>query len=394
MKRLTLALLCGAVCVASASLAYAQQFQPKGYYGVRPATQVFEEPDAIRQTGVTATPLPSFDYTVTASADRGGLTYSGTRIGRDPHNRGKTTTTIPTQLIPLIITINDGTTTHTYDPTIADSCASGQTDVNIITNSPIFTNTTTWTMNGVNVGTTQYIDAFQRAEFWSLVQGTPYHLILNRTTLSSVALSFSPAGSPGTNYPASEFGGCATGFVGVVNFTNMDNMIQALITGPLAPMVNAGTFPIFLTQVLADPGHSIFANCCILGYHGAFFDPGLQIYSPFAIDTANVFGAPDVQILSHEMGEAINDPNGVNPTPLWGVLDSSRAARTTLRLATRSHLAVLRPGRRRLSSDHLQELAFFSWFYGGASLGTGGKFSDNGTFGGDAKLPCPPGGTN
>ena len=396
MKRLSPALLCSVACLASASFAYAQQFRPQGYFGVVPATRVFEEPDAIRQTGVTVTPLPSFDYTVTASPDRGGLVYSGSIIGRDPHNRGKTTTTIPTQLIPLVITINDGTTTHTYDPTIPDSCASGQTDVNIITNSPIFTNTTTWTMNGVNVGTTQYIDAFQRAEFWSLVQGTPYHLILNRTTLSSVALSFSPTGSPGTNYPASEFGGCATGFVGVVNFTNMDNMIQALITGPLAPMVNAGTFPIFLTQdvVLADPGHSIFANCCILGYHGAFFDPSLQIYSPFAIDTANVFGAPDVQILSHEMGEAINDPNGVNPTPLWGVLDSSRAARTTLRLATRSHLAVLRPGRRRLSSDHLQELAFFSWFYGGASLGTGGKFSDNGTFGGDAKLPCPPGGTN
>ena len=396
MKRLSPALLCSVACLASASFAYAQQFRPQGYFGVVPATRVFEEPDAIRQTGVTVTPLPSFDYTVTASPDRGGLVYSGSIIGRDPHNRGKTTTTIPTQLIPLVITINDGTTTHTYDPTIPDSCASGQTDVNIITNSPIFTNTTTWTMNGVNVGTTQYIDAFQRAEFWSLVQGTPYHLILNRTTLSSVALSFSPTGSPGTNYPASEFGGCATGFVGVVNFTNMDNMIQALITGPLAPMVNAGIFPIFLTQdvVLADPGHSIFANCCILGYHGAFFDPSLQIYSPFAIDTANVFGAPDVQILSHEMGEAINDPNGVNPTPLWGVLDSSRAARTTLRLATRSHLAVLRPGRRRLSSDHLQELAFFSWFYGGASLGTGGKFSDNGTFGGDAKLPCPPGGTN
>jgi len=32
-------------------------------------------------------------------------------------------------------------------------------------------------------------DAFQRAEFWSLVQGTPYHLILNRTTLSSVSLT-------------------------------------------------------------------------------------------------------------------------------------------------------------------------------------------------------------
>jgi len=322
----------------------------------------------------------------------GGLTYSGTRIGRDPHNRGKTTTTIPTQLIPLIITINDGTTTHTYDPTIADSCASGQTDVNIITNSPIFTNNA-WTMNGVGIGTTQYIDAFQRAVFWSPVQGTPYHLILHRTTLSSVALSFSPAGSSGTNYPASEFRGCATGFVGVVNFTDMDNMIQALITGPLAPMVNAGTFPIFLTQVLADPGHSIFANCCILGYHGAFFDPGLQIYSPFAIDTANVFGAPDVQILSHEMGEAINDPNGVNPTPLWGGIGQQPGCQNNFEVGD-----PLTPGHGPsntfvVGGYHLQELAFFSWFYGGVSLGSGGKFSDNGSFNGDAKV-CPPGGTN
>jgi hypothetical protein len=393
MKRLTLALLCGAACLASASFAYAQQFQPKGYYGVRPATQMYEEPDAIRQGLVTVTPLPSFDYTVTASADRGGAVYSGTIIGRDPHNRGKTTTTIPTQLIPLIITINDGSTTHTYNPTIADSCASGQTDVNIVTNSPIFTTTTAWTMNGVSIGTTQYIDAFQRAEFWSLVQGTPYHLILNRTTLSSVALSFSPSGSPGTNYPASEFGGCATGFVGVVNYTDMDNMIQALITGPLAPMVNAGTFPIFLTQdvVMADPGHSIFANCCILGYHGAFFSgPNLQIYSPFAIDTANVFGAPDVEILSHEMGEAINDPNGLNPTPLWGHIGQQPNCQNNFEVGdplTGSASPFV------VGGYHLQELAFFSWFYGGPSLGSGGKFSDNNTFGGDAKA-CPPGGTN
>jgi hypothetical protein len=42
---------------------------------------------------------------------------------------------------------------------------------------------------------------------------------------------------------------------------------------------------------------------------------------------------------------------------------------------------------------HLQELAFFNWFYGGASTGSGGKYSNNGTFGGFAKA-CPPGGTN
>jgi len=44
-------------------------------------------------------------------------------------------------------------------------------------------------------------------------------------------------------------------------------------------------------------------------------------------------------------------------------------------------------------SNDESELAYFSWFYGGASLGTGGKFSSNGTFAGAAKL-CPPGGTN
>jgi len=41
----------------------------------------------------------------------------------------------------------------------------------------------------------------------------------------------------------------------------------------------------------------------------------------------------------------------------------------------------------------LQELAYFSWSYGGTSLGTGGKFSINGIFAGAAEL-CPPGGTN
>jgi hypothetical protein len=180
-----------------------------------------------------------------------------------------------------------------------------------------------------------------------------------------------------------------------VNYTDMDNMIQALITGPLAPMVNAGTFPIFLTQdvVMADPGHSIFANCCILGYHGAFFDPLLQIYSPFAIDTANVFGAPDVQILSHEMGEAINDPNGVNTTPFWGGIGQQSGCQNNFEVGD-----PLTPGNGPsntfvVGGYHLQELAFFSWFYGGVSLGSGGKFSDNGSFNGDAKV-CPPGGTN
>jgi hypothetical protein len=387
--------------LASVSLAFAQQqTPPQGYMTVIPQQNLPSDGTASTSViGPAVTPLPLWNYSLTSPID-GGL-YNGTIVGRSPYNRSKGTTTIPTQIIPLIITINGGTpSTHTYDPTASDACITGPnipyTPLSVITGSPIFT-TNTWTMNGVNVGNTQYIDAFQRAEFWSLLGGTPYHLMLNQSTLPAQALTLT-----GTNYDAlATFGGC--GFVGVVNINSLDAAVHALITGPLAAMVNAGTFPIFLTNsvVSAETGHSIFSSCCVLGYHSAFTSAGnLQIYSPFSLDTSGTFGNGDVSTLAHEMGEAINDPTGNNPTPKWGNEGQVGSA-------CQNNFEVgdpLSPGFSTPTNPfimvgangltyHLQELAFFSWFYGGASLGTGGKFSNNGTFGGAAKL-CPPGGTN
>jgi hypothetical protein len=392
MKRLSLALLFGAACVASASTAPAQDLGP-GRFTVIPATRMAPPDSAAEQfSAVTSpTPLPTFSYTLTASAALGGGVFSGSIVGRSPLNRGKTTTTIPTQLVPLVITING----VVYDPTQPDACVTGNpTDISIIANSPIFTNNP-WTMNGVNIGTTQYIDAFQRAQFWSQVQGTPYHLILQESQLASQALSF----PGGTNNPET----CANGHassVGVVDFTTFDNAIQALIIGPLAGTVNVGTFPIFLTKdvVLSDNG-----GCCILGYHSGLFVGGqLQIYSPFSIDTIPVFGGGFVDTLSHEMGEAINDPPGNNPTPHWGNIGQVVGA-------CQSNFEVgdpLSPGFGTPTNPfvvvggnaltyNLQELAFYSWFYGSTALGTpaGGGFSNHGTFLGDAII-CPPGGTN
>jgi hypothetical protein len=164
-------------------------------------------------------------------------------------------------------------------------------------------------------------------------------------------------------------------------------------------MVNAGTFPIFLTKnvVSANSGTDLFSNCCALGFHSGLFVGGnLQIYSPFSLDTSGTFGG-DVSTLSHEMGEAINDPPGNNPTPTWGNIGQVVGA-------CQNNFEVgdpLSPGFGTPTNEfvvggyHLQELAFYSWFYGSTSLGVGagGKFSDNGTFMGDAII-CPPGGTN
>ena len=89
----------------------------------------------------------------------------------------------------------------------------------------------------------------------------------------------------------------------------------------------------------------------------------------------------------------MNDPLGNNPTPVWGGIGQVGGCQSNLeigRSVERDHLPAVT-----ISSFtyHLQELAFFSWFYGGPSLGVDGKFSNNGTFAGDAKMR-PPGGTN
>ena len=142
-------------------------------------------------------------------------------------------------------------------------------------------------------------------------------------------------------------------------------------------------------------------TCCVLGYHSLInVGSNIQIYSPFTLDTSGIFtGGGDVSTLSHEMAEAINDPNVVNPTPAWGALGQQPNCQTNLETGD-----ALSPGFASPTNEfvvtgngltyHLQEQAYFSWFFGGTSLGTApGKYSNNNTFNGYAK-PCPPGGTN
>jgi hypothetical protein len=391
-------LSCGvAVALSLSTMAVAQE-RLHGYVTVIPATRSVPVPEGVR---TVAPALPTWNYSVVASADRGGGTYTGTIIGGNPHAATKTSVTIKTQIVPLVITINDGSTTVVYDPTKADPCAGGKAETALVQASPIFTNTV-WKMNGVSVGTTQYIDAFQRAEFWSLVKNTNYHVLLSPTVLAAQKMTFKGA-TAGSNFDAAANGGC--GHVGVVGINDIGNRIQALITGPLKALINTGTFPIFITKdvVSATSGVSIYANCCVLGYHSGFYVGNqLQIFSPFAYDSSGVFGpdVSDVTTLSHEMGEAINDPTGGNPTPEWGGIGQvQNSCQNNFEVGdplsegwgtpTKPFVVKASNG----ATYHMQELAFFNWYYGGKSLGAGLKYSDNSTFAGDAKA-CPSGGTN
>ena len=100
----------------------------------------------------------------------------------------------------------------------------------------------------------------------------------------------------------------------------------------------------------------------------------------------------DVDTLSHEVGEWMDDPFTFNPTPRWGRIPKWIASspngspqpdcQTNLEvgdpLAFRPDISVAMSS----GTFHVQELAYASWFYSQnfPSTGAGGRYSDGGTF--------------
>ena len=125
--------------------------------------------------------LPLWTFSVQSSRD--GNNYTGMIVGANPtiRGRGHGSTSIPTFVVPLIITtheigtsvdFNTGTITTTpgdttFDPTVTDTaCLSSPNDVplTLFQQSPIV-QSASFHFGGTNVGKTLYVDAFQRANF-------------------------------------------------------------------------------------------------------------------------------------------------------------------------------------------------------------------------------------
>jgi hypothetical protein len=341
-------------------------------------------------------------WTTTVNSTKDGNAYPIAMVGQSPFS-STTTTNIPTVIIPVVININ-GTV---FNPTQADPIcmvAPNNVPLTVFRQSPLFNNAA-FTMNGVNVGSTQYIDAFQRANFWTVIAPT-YHTRLGTITIPAVQTYNVPLGS-GAVYSDSLFGngGCGphhnpNGFFGVMDI----NAFDPWVTGTALPTahITPDQFPILLLyNVVMSIGPPTIANCCVLGYHGATAGPPSgKTYSPMEFDTSGIFGSgvSDTSISAHEIGEWMDDPYGNNPTPNWGNIGQVSGCQGNLEVGdpltgTNFPAVTMRSNH---YTYHLQELAFFSWFYNSQptpSIGAGGKFSNNRTFGGPSKA-CPPGGTN
>jgi hypothetical protein len=230
-------------------------------------------------------------------------TYSGTKytynmVGTAPSTN--TSATIPVYIVPIKLIVKSGGKTYTYDP--AHVLSNGNSVTTNTVNSPLFKFSTNYTLGGTNIGTTQYTDAYQRANFWGTVSShTNSHVLLGGPTVLAeqtltVPTSYGKVGSP--------FGYQ----VGLVDI----NWLDAQWANIIAKLgIQPNSFPIFLTyDVYLTQGGS----CCIGGYHSAEGNASNpQSYTQASyIDHSGTF-AQDVSALSHEIGEWVDDPLVANP---------------------------------------------------------------------------------
>jgi hypothetical protein len=361
--------------------------------------------------------LQTFTYQVTSTRD--GNVYSGQIVGKSPFSDPQGKTSVSAQLAPLVIVTNSvfagvdsagmiltapGVTV--FDPTIPDdSCSSAPNDVplKLVQQSPIFL-PFAFNFGGTDMGTVQTTDAFQRGNFFQLIShgqnanGITYQVVLDPLTTAAKIVVNIPA-ADGVAYPSAAFvGGCPTGKFAVVDIAVYEPAIISLFTQLAAQGVNPSTFPFYLLHNVVQcegntPGCATLNSgaCCILGFHDA---SGAQTFGSADFDTSGIFGSAvqDVSDMSHEVAEWMNDPFGNNPVPAWGHIGQQPGCQGNLEVGDPLSGTFAPPifNPKNGFTYHLQELAFFSWFYGSPSVGVNSWFSNNATFLTDAGPVCTP----
>jgi hypothetical protein len=307
-----------------------------------------------------STPLQTWNGSFTYN----GTNYSYNMVGAAP--TAGTTATITTYVIPIKIVLSNG---KTYDP--ATTVNGTYTAVTNTTDSPIFNPSVDFTSGGVDLSKSQYIDAFQRANFGGSIT-SPSHLLLGGPTVLAEQTLNVPKryGSTG-----SVFGFTA----GLVDINYFDAQLHTLITNL---GITPNTFPIFLTyNIYLTQNHS----CCIGGYHsstGSSSAPQAYAHATY-VSKVGAF-AQDVSALSHEVGEWADDPlvvtvNG-NNTPC-GILEVGDPLENNANYGAYTYIGS------NGFTYNLQDLTTLPYFGAPASTSVNGEF----TFQGEKLSVCQNG---
>lgn len=232
--------------------------------------------------------------------DQSGKDVCFTMVGTDPANGG-VTTMIPVSIIPVVIKIGD----TTFDP----QQHTVQNGLNVIQNtiaSPLF-GSYPFKAGKVQLGTTQYADAFQRANFWSSVQqNSAYHVLLEHPQVVAPLV----IDATGFGEVTSEKGIT----VGIVDQGPFARQLNLYLLKNLL-FFDSGVLPLFISYNVylklpdrtgASGYHSVFGNTlnsyclrvCVTYAYATYVDT----------EGATSIPAQDVSTLSHEIAEWMDDP--------------------------------------------------------------------------------------
>lgn len=258
--------------------------------------------------------------TFTRSFSYGGTNYPYTMIGQQPGT--KQTTVVPTTYIPLSFYFDEFVDQNGNNITVDATTITDE-----IKTSPLFENAEYAT------GNTQFVDAQMRAEFWPLFNkdgdndgDDNFHVLLAKPqTLIPVQIEVPAGSSVVYQLPDGTF-------FALIDFNFIVSQLNTLVqTEP----ITVNSIPIFVTRnaVYGDFAANQPTDCCIGGFHTAFevnqtatqiFVQTLAFATSLDPDVADgLFGDPgelaDVNGLSHEMAETMNDPFGNNITPNYQI---------------------------------------------------------------------------
>ncbi len=359
------------------------------------------------------------------TSSRSGSVNYGFLVGPNPFTGSEaTSTTVKTFLVPVVIKVHQVATDFsvdannnviltgiknqdaTYDPTQASPACLGSTNnvpFTLAVQSPVFQNHH-WVFGGTDLGDTQYPDAIQRANFWNATGTDPgsYHLHLDTQVLPPVVIDF-PIGT-GIGIPQSSafagYSACAPTVMVDINL--FDEYLDYITIPQLASEgVNSGNFPMFIAgnTIWGDViGELPYYEPVASGYHSfSSVDPA-QTYGVASFGDEHVFTWPSAEVLSHEVNEWINDPTGFNVVQLYNVEAAYNAVYDpTGPVVCQDNYEVgdilagidMPPVKGENGYTYtVQEIAFFSYFYGGPSFGVNGWYSSNNTLTSDAGPAC------
>jgi len=296
----------------------------------------------------------------------GTINYEGyhfpfTMLGTDP-KKGPATTIIPIYVIPVKLVLPDGSV---WDPAKV-AVPNRVNAIGATINSPIF-GKSKWIDGGVNLGSTQYTDAFQRGSFWQDLQaaGANYHVLFQPVLRREVEWDV-PANLGGQTPGAANGGNMAE-----IDINWFDEQQQNYIASAGVP---GNVLPFFLTYNTCEGQFDgIELGGCFAGaYHSTTFASG----QPYLNAPWEGF-VPDLFILSHELGETLGDPFTNNVSPCWfdtnmETGDPVESFGMTVPFAGYTY--------------NLEDLVFYDWFTGNYPA----KHSVNRqyTFLGVYKFPC------